>query len=179
MSKVTENVRRVAVGKISRVHGVRGAVKIYPYGDSLGEQKAGDRLYLSDTVEGGGENALTVVDLRRQQRQFIGRFREIISLKDAARVTGEQLYLPENRLSPTSEGEYYYFQLIGLKVETKGGKKLGELTGIIETGGNDVYVVRAQDDELLIPALEDTVLEVNLELGVMIVDPPEGLIDDL
>ncbi len=171
--------RLVAIGKISRVHGVRGALKIYPYGESLGEQKAGNKLYLKGDARSGTETVLTVVELRRQNRLFIGRFQEIADMGDAEKIVGEDVFLPEDRLSPTSNGEYYYFQLIGLKVETKAGRPLGDVTGIIETGGNDVYVVRGKGDEIFIPALQDVVLEVNLELGLMIVDPPEGLIDDL
>lgn len=179
LNKGKPKSRLIAVGRIGRVHGVRGALKIYPYGESLGEQIAGSELYLKGDARGGKGTVLTVVDLRRQNRLYIGRFQEIADTEDAEKLVGEDLFLPEERLSPTSEGEYYYFQLIGLRVETRAGRPLGEITGIIETAGNDVYVVRRQDEEVLIPAVEEVVLEVNLELGLMIVDPPEGLIDDL
>lgn len=179
LNKEIPKSRLIAVGRIGRVHGVRGALKIYPYGDSLGEQIAGSELYLKGDARSGKRTVLTVVDLRRQNRFYIGRFQEIVGIEDAEKLAGEDLFLPEDRLSPTSDGEYYYFQLIGLRVETNAGRPLGEITGIIETGGNDVYVVRGQDEEVLVPAVEDVVLEVNLELGLMIVDPPEGLIGDL
>lgn len=174
-----EEPRLIPVGKISRVHGVRGTVKIYPYGESLAQQQAGDKLYLLDSVQGGEETTLTLVSLRPQGKLWIGQFREILSIDEAQKIVGEEVHLPRDRLSPASEGEYYYYQLIGLKVETTKGSFLGTLTAIIETGSNDVYVVDRQGKEVLIPALEDVVVEVDLTRGQMIVDPPEGLIDDL
>jgi 16S rRNA processing protein RimM len=73
------------------------------------------------------------------------------------------------------DGEYYQFQLIGLAVETKDGERLGTLRSIFETGGNDVYVVDCGGKELLVPAIEDVVCEIDLENNRMIVDLPEGL----
>jgi len=174
-----EEPRLIPVGKISRVHGVRGAVKIYPYGESLAQQQAGDELYLLGSVQGGEETALTLVSLRPQGKLWIGQFREIPGIDEAQKIVGKQVYLPRNRLSPAAEGEYFYYQLIGLKVETTKGSFLGRLIAIIETGSNDVYVVDRQGKEVLIPALEDVVVEVDLTRGQMIIDPPEGLIDDL
>ena len=80
-----------------------------------------------------------------------------------------------DRLPPLSEGEYYHFQLIGLSVETKEGEPLGTLSAIFETPGNDVYVVESGEKELLIPAVEDVICEVDLQSRKLIVDLPEGL----
>jgi len=169
----------IPVGKIGRAHGVRGAVKIYPYGESLAEQQAGDRLYLQGSVAGGEEIALTILSIRPQGKLWIGQFHEITGIDEARKLVGEELFLPKDRLSPASEGEYYHYQLIGLKVATTQGSFLGILTAIIETGSNDVYVVDRKGKEVLIPALVDVVVEVDLTHGQMIIDPPEGLIDDL
>ena len=73
--------------------------------------------------------------------------------------------------------EYYWRDLVGLRVVTDQGEMLGTLTEIIATGSNDVYVVQGREREYLIPALEEVVLEVNLDDGVMKVSPPEGLFD--
>jgi 16S rRNA processing protein RimM len=76
-----------------------------------------------------------------------------------------------------TEGEYYWCDLIGLKVITDGGVHLGELYDIMATGSNDVYLVRSGEKEYLIPAIEDVVVEINLAAGVMTVSPLEGLLE--
>ena len=73
------------------------------------------------------------------------------------------------------EGEYFHFQLLGLRVLTEEREELGQITEILETGSNDVYVVSGAGGEVLIPALVDVVLEVRLDEGQMIVDLPDGL----
>jgi 16S rRNA processing protein RimM len=169
--------RLVPVGKISRAHGIRGALKIYPYGESLAVQQTGDILYLH--AHDGQTIELTLVSLRPSGRLLIGEFEEIHTREHAEKFLGAEISLPLEHLSPTSKDEYYYFQLIGLQVETREGSLLGTLTRIIETGSNDVYVVNREGKELLIPALLDVILEVDLVRGRMVVQLPEGLIDDL
>lgn len=169
----------VPVGKIGRAHGVRGALRLYPYGESLAQQQAGDRLRVSDTARGGKEDTLTLTNLRPQGKFLIAQFSEITSLEEAERFIGHEVLLPMDRLAKTSEGEYYHCQLIGLEVRTIDGKVLGKIARIIETGSNDVYEVDHQGGEVLIPALEDVIVEVDLARGEMTVDPPEGLMNDL
>ncbi|MDD2338435.1 MAG: ribosome maturation factor RimM, partial [Geobacteraceae bacterium] len=78
---------------------------------------------------------------------------------------------------PLPEGEYSWCDLIGLVLQKEGGETLGELVDIFETGSNDVYVVTAGTREILIPATEEVVLNVDLDAGRMIVRPPDGLMD--
>jgi 16S rRNA processing protein RimM len=73
------------------------------------------------------------------------------------------------------EGEYFHFQLIGMKVLTEDGEYLGRLREILETGSNDVYVVSGDSGELLIPALANVILKVQVTEGVMVVRLMEGL----
>ncbi len=162
----------VPVGKVVKTHGVRGAVKIFPYGETLGEMEAGEKLIL---VEGKEQRELTLSGLRTQQRSWIGQFEEIGSVEQAQILKDKELFVDKDRLPRLPEGEYYHFQLIGLRVETKDGKPLGTLSSIIGTGSNDVYVVESEGNELLVPAIEDVISEVDLPGGRLIVDLPEGL----
>ena len=167
--------RMVPVGKITRTHGVRGAVKIHPYGESLAVQTAGGKVFLRVREEA---RELTIESLRPQGNLFIARFAELITMEDAEAVKGEEVFLPEERIPAASEGEYYYYQLLGLAVEVKGGGRIGVLRGIIETPANDVYVVDGGGGrEVLVPAIEDVILEVDLEGGRIVIDPPEGLME--
>ena len=164
----------VPVGKITRTHGVRGAVKINPYGESLAIQAAGARVYLRGRAEA---RQLTIESLRPQGNLFIAEFAELESMEDAEAVKGEEVFLPEECIPPAAEGEYYHYQLVGLAVELKDGGRIGVLRNIIETPANDVYVVDCGGREVLVPAVEDVILEVDLEGGRMVIDPPEGLME--
>ena len=126
-------------------------------------------------IQGGKQRQLTIVRLRSQPRGLIAEFEEIKSIDEAQELTGKDLLVDKDRLPRLPEGEYYHFQLIGLSVMTKEGEPLGILSAIFQTGGNDVYVVSTEDKELLIPAIEDVVCEVDLTGGKLIVDLPEGL----
>ena len=162
----------VAVGKVVRTHGVRGALKVLAYGETLGEMEAGDKLF---SVEGGGQRQLTLVSLNSQKRVSIVQFEEIAGMDQAQALTGKDLFIDKDRLPRLPSDEYYHFQLIGLSVETKEGKPLGTLSAVFETGGHDVYVVEKGGKELLIPAVEQVIAEVDLLNGKLVVDLPEGL----
>ncbi len=126
-------------------------------------------------MEGGVQRQLTLVSLRAQKRVWIAQFEEIENIDQAQALTGKEVFIDKDRLPLLPEGEYYHFQLIGLSVETKEGEPLGTLSAIFETPGNDVYVVESGEKELLIPAVEDVICEVDLQSRKLIVDLPEGL----
>jgi len=174
-----KELRLIPVGKIARTHGVRGAVKIYPYGESLALQEPGDKLILQPAAGTLKRHDLTLLSLKPHGKFLLVQLEELTSMEEAQAVMGEEVFLPEDRLPPTEEGEYYHYQLIGLRVETVEGKPVGILRGIIETGGNDVYSVESEGREILIPAVDEIIAEVDLERGRIVIDPPEGLIDDL
>jgi 16S rRNA processing protein RimM len=161
----------VAVGKVVKPHGIRGALKVAPYGETLGEMKAGEKLF----IEAEGQRQLTLVGLRAQNRVLIAQFEGIESREQAEAITGKDILVDKDRLPGLPSGEYYHFQLIGLSVETKEAKPLGTLISVLETGSHDVYVVDSDGKELLIPAIEEVIGEVDLLNGKLIVDLPEGL----
>jgi len=172
------SARRVPVGRIIRTHGLRGALKMIAYGETLGHLKPGAKLYLLAEAD-GGEDALTVRHSRPQGKHWVLQFAEIAEVDAAQEMVGKEVFVPEEALPPTAEGEYYYYQLIGLRVEGVDGRAFGVLRAIIDTGSNDVYVVKGDDREILIPAIAEVIREVDLQHGKMIVNPPEGLLDDL
>lgn len=167
-----DNAFLVAVGKVVKPHGVRGALKVLPYGETLAELDAGERLF---SIEGGSQRRLTLVNLRLQNRVLIAQFDEIDTRELAEALAGKDLFIDKGRLPKLPSGEYYHFQLIGLSVQTIQGEVLGTLSAVLETGGNDVYVVENEGKELLIPAIEEVISEVDLPNGKVVVDLPEGL----
>ena len=165
----------VSVGKIARTHGIRGALKIYPYGESLAAQAAGEKFFLRP--KDGDSFTVTLIDFRVQGKMLVCRFEELTDINGAQPLVGKEIFLPEDRIPPASEGEFYHYQLIGLDIETRDGQSLGILRRIIETGSNDVYVAELEGREILIPAIEDVICEIDLEGKRMVVELPEGLVD--
>jgi 16S rRNA processing protein RimM len=94
--------------------------------------------------------------------ETVGRFRNVI------------LYIKASEVPKLPEGEYYHHQLLGLTVVDEAGQVLGKLDQILETGANDIYLVKTPEDkELLLAAVEEVVLDINLEKGEILVRPPE------
>lgn len=173
-----EESRLVPVGKIVRTHGVRGAVKVLPYGESMALQGAGEKVFLADPPN-EMPATLTIVSSKSQGRVLLVYFRGVTNMDEAQGIVGREVLLPEDRLPPTQEDEYYHYQLIGLHVETSRGDSIGVLRGVIETGGTDVYSIDHDGREFLVPAVEGVIVEVDLQRNRMVIDPPEGLMDGL
>jgi 16S rRNA processing protein RimM len=90
-------------------------------------------------------------------------------------LVGEWVTVAEETTPPLPEGEFFHFQLLGLRVVSLQGEELGRITEIIQTGSNDVYLVSDDKDEVLIPALAQVVRKVDLQAGVMVVELIDGL----
>ena len=97
--------------------------------------------------------------------------------RDAAGgLRGMLVQVPLEDAVPLEEGEYYHFQLMGLRVETEDGQWLGQLVEVLSTGANDVYIVRGPHGELLLPAVDDVVLELDLASKRMVVRLMRGML---
>lgn len=167
----------VSVGKVGGAHGLQGAVKIVAYGESFGSLKRGDKLSLKPGTMGEPVRELTLVAATPHGRAWLAQFEEILDRETARAMVGREILIEEDRLPPLNDGEYYYYQLIGLSVERVDGTALGTLTSIIEAGSHDVYVVRDGEKEFLIPAVEEVIREIDLQGRRVVIDPPEGLLE--
>ena len=159
------------IGKVVKAHGLRGHLKVLPYGETLATLSAEERI--TAKLPDGTSLTLTVAEIRPHQKTFLLVSREIGTAEEAHHLMGAELCVPESRLPPTASGEFYWYQLIGLEVVNTEGQKLGTLEEIIETGSNDVYVVRRGREEILVPAIEEVVRDVDLQRRLMTVDLPE------
>lgn len=120
-----------------------------------------------------GQQPVTVATSRDAGGHLYVTFRGFNDRTSAERFRHALLQVPESDLPPLPEGEYYRFQLLGLDVFDRQGARLGVLAEVIETGANDVYRVRSDDGaDILIPALDDVIVSVDLAARRMVVDPP-------
>jgi 16S rRNA processing protein RimM len=163
--------RLVDIGKVAAPHGLRGHLKVIPYGETLEAVEAGEAV--SVRLPDGSIQRLTTVEVRAYRRSLLFLSREVRTADEARLLAGAEICVPDSRLPGPAEDEFYWHQLIGLEVMTVDGRKLGTLQHIIETGSNDVYVVHDGRAEVLVPALADVIREVNLEHRFMVVDLPE------
>jgi len=162
--------RLVAVGKVVRAQGVRGHLRLVPFGETLEGLGAGEEV--SARLPDGSIERLITVEIRTQRKSVLFLSRAVRTAAEAQRLVGAEICVPESRLPALAADEFYWHQLIGLEVMSVDGRRLGTIRQIIETGSNDVYVVQEGREEVLIPALAEVVREVNLERRLMVVDLP-------
>lgn len=163
----------IAIGKIVKPKGLKGRLKAVSYMESPGMLE-GQQTVLIGTDDRSASphhiNSITV-----QGRNLILGFHGIDTIEAAEPLKGQFLYLSRQWLPPLEEDEYYWEDLIGLSVMTDDDRKLGVITGVLPTGSNDVYVCQGDEGELLIPALEDVIVRIDIPKGLMIVQLPEEL----
>jgi len=166
----------LAIGKVLKAWGIKGKVKIFSYAESPETFQGLSTLYVH---EKGKTISLELEDVTEHKKGVLLKFKGRNTIEEVEDLTGRTLYMDKRDLPPTENGEYYWFQLIGMTVETDSGKLLGTIKNIMNTGSNDVYVVQQKGRELLIPALQEIILEVDVDRQRMVISPMEGLLNDL
>jgi 16S rRNA processing protein RimM len=163
----------VLVGKIIGVHGLGGTIRIRSYGASLEIFKPGAALLVISPED--RKTSCKINWIKPHARGALLTFREICNRDQAKALTGSELYIESRRFPKLEDGAYYWFELIGLNVYTSNDRYIGHLESIIETGANDVYVVKKNNKEILIPALKSVVRSIDIEQKIMRVQLPDGL----
>jgi 16S rRNA processing protein RimM len=169
------NRQTVVLGKIAAAHGVRGQLKVTSYSGETATLTLLKKVMLRS--QAGLLEPFTVNSAARHGRKFLISFAGLDSINEVLPLVGREIVVYREQLPELPDGEYYWCDLLGLQVNTIAGESLGKLTDIIATGSNDVYVVTTEAREYLVPALEDVVVMVDLQQGVMTINPPEGLFD--
>jgi len=159
------------VGRILRPHGLRGELVFQPFSELVQILKPSIEIHL------GSEYTSGIVSAIRPHRSGYLLSIEGCDDRDAAeKMRGEVVRIRFEMATPLQEGVYYHWQILDLLVFTTEGDLLGTIVEILETGANDIYVVKdEQDGEILLPAIKDVILKVDLETSRIIVDLPLGL----
>jgi 16S rRNA processing protein RimM len=165
------------VGKIVGAHGVKGNLKVHSYAESVSVFKPG-RLILAIHT-GKVEKHFAVKWAKPHGKSILLSFKGIEDRNTAETLIGAELFIERMALPELEEGVYYWVDIIGLLVFTTDNQYLGRVESIMSTGSNDVYIVKnkTKDDstEILIPAIESVVLEIDFENKTIRVELPEGL----
>ena len=163
------------VGVISNTHGIRGEVKVYPTTDNV--RRFDD---LKEVILDTGKEQLNlhVTSVKYFKNMVILKFKEFDNINDIIPYKGMDLFVTRENAIPLEAGEYYIADIIGSKVITDEDKILGTLTDVLQTGANDVYVVKTKDGkEVLLPSIEECILDRDIENKIVKVHIMKGLLD--
>lgn len=162
------------VGAVTTTHGIAGEVKVFPTTD---DPKRFKRLksVLLDT--GHGLQELEIIQVKFFKNMVILKFKDHNRIEDVMSFKGKDLYVTRDKAVKLEENENFIADLIGMTVYEEDGSCLGTLTDVLQTGANDVYAVELNDGrEVLIPAIRQCILEVDVEAATMKVHLLEGLL---
>jgi 16S rRNA processing protein RimM len=159
----------LVLGKLRRAHGVQGEIPLEIYTQLLDLLVPGSLVYVGEQHQ-----PLTIQATRWKNDLLLLKFEEIGDRTEVSTLTNSLVYVKTGQLPPLGEGEYYFHELIGLNVYTQDGEYLGILMEILETGANDVYLVQNDaGEEILIPAIDQSILEIDLNQEKMVVSRME------
>ncbi len=164
------------VGVISSTHGVRGEVKVYPTTDDPARFTDLKSVLLDTKTE---RKVLEIEGVKFFKNQVILKFKGYDTINDIEKYKGMDLLISREDAVPLGENENFIADLIDMTVTTDTGRKLGILKDVIQTGANDVYVVETEaKKEVLLPAIRECILQVDVEKKHMLVHILEGLLDE-
>ena len=161
----------IPVGRVTRTHGLKGELKFFPTDQEDLAVQSHQHILL-------GEATFKIKYVRGAKSPFIIKFESVDSIEAAQSLAGQEVLVAREDFESLPEGEYYRFEIEGLKVFEDTGKYYGVIEDIIETGSNDVYVVRENDKEWLVPMIDSVVQSIDLEQGKLIFHCVEGLFED-
>ena len=162
-------------GVITTTHGIRGEVKVFPTTDDVHRFEDLDSVLL-DT--GREYMELEIENVKYFKQYAILKFKGIDNINDIVKYKGRSLYVTRDQAIPLEEDEYYIADLMGLDIYLENGEKFGILKDVMETGANDVYIVETEEGkEVLIPAIHECVLDIDIEENRMEIHLMDGLLD--
>lgn len=162
------------VGIITSTHGVRGEVKVFPTTDDPARFKKLKEVVLDTGKE---MKNLEIQGVKFFKNMVILKFKGIDNINDVEQYKTKSLYVTRKNAVNLKKDEYFIADLIGLSVCSDDESIKGEIMDVMETGANDVYVIELEDGrELLLPAIKECVLSVDMEAGMMKIHVLDGLL---
>ena len=161
------------IGRVIRPHGVRGKIKIDYFGEDPGQFHLYPRVFIKDGT--GRLQSYEVIEATPQPPRLILQLKGIETPEEVQALAGREIFIGREFLPDLPEGEYYWFEIVGMEVETEEGRHIGRIKEILPTRANDVYVVRGEKKEIFLPAVEGVIRSIDRGRKVMKVAWMEGL----
>ncbi len=160
------------IGKIVNTQGIKGDVRVIPTTDDINRFK---KLKEVQIFKGNTIVSYEIENVRFHKQFVLLKFKGIDSINDAELLKNLEIKIPRDLAIPCDKDEYYISDLYNINVITDNGEILGTIDDIIFTGANDVYVVKKDESQILIPAIKQCILDVNIKEKTMLVHLLEGL----
>ena len=167
-------IDELQVGVITQTHGIRSEVKVFPTTDDVNRFKK-----LKEVILDSGKERLTLtIEGVKFFKQFvILKFKDYDSINDIEKYKNAKLLVTREKAVKLKKDEYFIADLIGMKVVTEDGAVFGTLKDVLETGANDVYIIEMENEqEVLIPAIKECILKVDMDEMVMTIHLMDGLL---
>ncbi len=166
----------IPFGRISKVHGLSGDLRVHPFSRQLGNLSRLERIFIQKYGE-EKPREFKIIRRRLERESAIIGLEGIESVDDAEKLQGCSVMVDTSDLAQTEEDEYYWFQLIGLVVYTTDGEYLGHVENLIDRTPQSLLVVKEGKKEFLIPMIDAVVKEINLKDSRVVISPLDGLLD--
>jgi 16S rRNA processing protein RimM len=161
------------IGRVVKPHGVKGKIKVDYFGEDLNHFPLYREVFIKDHV--GQLQAYDILEVVPQPPRLILRLKGIERIEEVEPLVGREIFIEKRSLPDLKEGEHYWFEILGMVVETEKGKRIGRVREIFPTGANDVYVVEGKRREIFLPATEEVIQSIDIKKGRMKVIRMEGL----
>ena len=161
------------IGRVIKPHGVKGKVKVDYFGEDLNRFPLYREVFIKNPV--GKLQTYEILEVIPQPPRLILRLKGIERIEEVESLVGKEILIERRSLPDLQEGEYYWFDILGMVVETEKGKRIGRVKEIFSTGAHDVYVVEGKRREIYLPATEEVIQSINIKKGRMKVIRMEGL----
>ena len=161
------------IGRVVKPHGVKGKIKVNYFGEDLNHFPLYREVFIKDHV--GRLQAYDILEVVPQPPRLILRLKGIERIEEVEPLVGGEIFIEKRSLPDLKEGEHYWFEILGMVVETEKGKRIGRVKEIFPTGANDVYVVEGKRGEIFLPATEEVIQSIDIKKGRMKVIRMEGL----
>lgn len=168
---MSEPPERLAVGRVTRAHGVHGEVAVLPLSEVEGRFSPDATVWVGER----GDRSLVVRAVRPHRGRLLVTFERVLDRDAAEALAGEYLFVPATAAPELAEGSYWPHELIGCAVVTDDGRELGAVREIVHTPANDVWIAAGDAGETLVPALRDVVHSVDVEGRRIVVATVPGL----
>ena len=165
----------ITIGRVVKPHGVKGEVRIEALTDHPDRFRTLKRVFL--VASNGRQQECAVRSVRYAGGAPLLQLAGYDAPEQARELNGRLVQVPEEEAVPLPEGQYYWFELIGMEVESEAGEKLGRITDIFPTGSNDVYVMKAGRKEIYLPATKEVIRQVDRKTRRMVIHVMDGLLD--